>query len=383
MDYNYTVTILICIISMIILTIDVGKNTILNKKDIKWFRATFILAAIGACCEYFGVFFDKMENSSVRLHWLITFIEFSLSPFLALCLARSAGMQRKLKPMFALMGINVILEIVSLFTGIIFYIDLNGTYQRGDYYWIYLLFCGISFAYILIAFIQIGIRSKIRNLVNIILIACITIIGQVANAIDGNINSGYSSICVTATLLYICLQNIFRHIMLEKINIEKHISSHDALTKVMSRLSYDEKIKEIDREISEAPSGIKFAVCECDLNNLKVINDSFGHDTGDTYIINCCKVICNFFKHSPVYRIGGDEFVAILKTDDYDNLEEIKISLLDFNLAEIKKSLPLAEKKSFAAGFAIFNPQHDKSFADVIKRADIEMYENKKMLKSL
>ena len=383
MDYNYTVTILICIISMIILTIDVGKNTILNKKDIKWFRATFILAAIGACCEYFGVFFDKMENSSVRLHWLITFIEFSLSPFLALCLARSAGMQRKLKPMFALMGINVILEIVSLFTGIIFYIDLNGTYQRGDYYWIYLLFCGISFAYILIAFIQIGIRSKIRNLVNIILIACITIIGQVANAIDGNINSGYSSICVTATLLYICLQNIFRHIMLEKINIEKHISSHDALTKVMSRLSYDEKIKEIDREISEAPSGIKFAVCECDLNNLKVINDSFGHDTGDTYIINCCKVICDFFKHSPVYRIGGDEFVAILKTDDYDNLEEIKISLLDFNLAEIKKSLPLAEKKSFAAGFAIFNPQHDKSFADVIKRADIEMYENKKMLKNL
>ena len=383
MDYNYTVTILICIISMIILTIDVGKNTILNKKDIKWFRATFILAAIGACCEYFGVFFDKMENSPVRLHWLITFIEFSLSPFLALCLARSAGMQRKLKPMFALMGINVILEIVSLFTGIIFYIDLNGTYQRGDYYWIYLLFCGISFAYILIAFIQIGIRSKIRNLVNIILIACITIIGQVANAIDGNINSGYSSICVTATLLYICLQNIFRHIMLEKINIEKHISSHDALTKVMSRLSYDEKIKEIDREISEAPSGIKFAVCECDLNNLKVINDSFGHDTGDTYIINCCKVICDFFKHSPVYRIGGDEFVAILKTDDYDNLEEIKISLLDFNLAEIKKSLPLAEKKSFAAGFAIFNPQHDKSFADVIKRADIEMYENKKMLKNL
>lgn len=383
MDYNYTVTILICIISMIILTIDVGKNTILNKKDIKWFRATFILAAIGACCEYFGVFFDKMENSPVRLHWLITFIEFSLSPFLALCLARSAGMQRKLKPMFALMGINVILEIVSLFTGIIFYIDLNGTYQRGDYYWIYLLFCGISFAYILIAFIQIGIRSKIRNLVNIILIACITIIGQVANAIDGNINSGYSSICVTATLLYICLQNIFRHIMLEKINIEKHISSHDALTKVMSRLSYDEKIKEIDREISEAPSGIKFAVCECDLNNLKVINDSFGHDTGDTYIINCCKVICNFFKHSPVYRIGGDEFVAILRTDDYDNLEEIKISLLDFNLAEIKKSLPLAEKKSFAAGFAIFNPQHDKSFADVIKRADIEMYENKKMLKNL
>ena len=383
MDQNYTVTITICIISMIILTIDVGKNTILNKKDIKWFRATFILAAIGACCEYFGVFFDKMENSPVRLHWLITFIEFSLSPFLALCLARSAGMQRKLKPMFALMGINVLLEIVSLFTGIIFYIDSNGLFQRGSFYWLYLLFCGISFIYILIVFIQIGKNSKLRNLIIIILIALIMIIGQAANIIDSSINSGYASICVTATLLYICLQNIFRHIMMEKINLEKNISNHDALTKVMSRVSFDNKVTEIDKIIKESPADIKFAVCECDLNNLKTINDSFGHDTGDTYIINCCKTICNFFKHSPVYRIGGDEFVAILQTDDYDNLEQIKEEVLEFGLSEMKKQISVSERKSFASGFGVYNPQHDKSFADVIKRADIEMYENKRMLKNL
>ena len=48
MDHNYTVTIIICVISMIILAIDVGKNTILNKTDIKWFRISFIMAAIGA-----------------------------------------------------------------------------------------------------------------------------------------------------------------------------------------------------------------------------------------------------------------------------------------------------------------------------------------------
>ena len=143
------------------------------------------------------------------------------------------------------------------------------------------------------------------------------------------------------------------------------------------------KIKEIDREISEAPSGIKFAVCECDLNNLKTINDSFGHDTGDTYIINCCKTICNFFKHSPVFRIGGDEFVAILQTDDYDRIEEIKKELLDFSIGEMKKQISVPEKKSFASGFAVYNPQIDKSFSDVIKRADIEMYNNKRMLKDM
>ena len=368
---------------MIILAIDVGKNTILNKNDIKWFRISFIMAAIGACCEYFGVLLDKMPVSPIYLHWFITFTEFSISPYLAICLARSCGMHQKFKPMLIIMGIHVIIEIVSLFTGIIFSIDSNGDFQRGNLYFLYIIFCGISFLYILLVFIRIGIRSKLRNLINIILIACIMIVGQTANIIDGNINSGYMSICVTATLLYICLQNIFRHIMIEKINIEKNISSHDALTKVMSRVSYNEKVKAFDKLIEENPQEVKFAVCECDLNNLKIVNDTFGHDSGDAYIINCCKIICNFFKHSPVYRIGGDEFVAVLQTDDYENLEKIKKELLEFSIAEMKKECSLTEKKSFASGFAVYNPSTDKSFIDVMKRADVEMYENKKMLKSL
>ena len=383
MDHNYTVTIIICVISMIILAIDVGRNTIINKNDIKWFRITFILAAVGAICEYFGVFLDKMEGSPVRLHWFITFFEFSITPYLAISLARSSGMKRKLKLMLALMGVNVLTQIISLFTGIIFYIDSNGDFQRGNFYWIYLVFCGISFIYILYVFIQIGIRSKLRNLINIILIASIMIVGQTANTIDGNINSGYSSICVTATLLYICLQNIFRHIMIEKLDIEKKISNHDALTKVWSRISFNNKVKEFDQKIEEDPEAVKFAVCVCDLNSLKLVNDTLGHDFGDTYIINCCRVICNFFKHSPVYRIGGDEFVALLQTDDYENLVQIKKDVLEFSETEIQKLVPPAEKRSFASGFAIYDSTKDKNFGDVMKRADKEMYENKRHLKEL
>jgi diguanylate cyclase (GGDEF)-like protein len=166
-------------------------------------------------------------------------------------------------------------------------------------------------------------------------------------------------------------------------NIEKNISSHDALTKVMSRVSYNERVKAFDKLIEENPQDLKFAVCLCDLNNLKLVNDNFGHDNGDVYIISCCKIICNFFKHSPVYRIGGDEFVAVLQTDDFDNLEQLKKDVLEFGITEITKQVPLTEKKSFAAGFAVYDSSTDKSFADVMKRADKEMYENKRMLKEL
>ena len=368
---------------MLALAIDVGKNTILNKSDIKWFRISFIMAAIGAACEYLGVFFDKTGCAPQKIHWFVTYVEFSISPFLGIVLARSCGMKRTIKPMCIFMTLNVILQTISLGNGKIFSIDANSVFQRGDEYWLYLFFCATSFVYIVFVFILIGVRTKLRNSITLLLIASIMITGQAANTINGDINSGYLSICVTAVLLYIFIQNMFRHIMIETINIEKDISSHDALTKVLSRISYDSKVKDLDKKIREDPVCVRFAICECDLNNLKIVNDTFGHDKGDQYIINCCKSICDIFKHSPVYRIGGDEFVAILQSDDYDNLESIKQALNDFSVEEMKSECTLFDKRSFASGFAVYDNNRDRCFNDVMKRADVEMYHNKQMLKNL
>jgi len=368
---------------MLSLTIDVGKNTILNEEDIKWFRLTFITAALGAVCEYFGVLLDRIPNNLGLLHKIITFTEFSISPYLGVCIGRSCGMKRSTKTMSIVMLINVILQLISLSNGKIFYIDENGIFQRGDEYWLYMIFCGISLAYTIFVFVLIGIRTRLRNLLNLVIITLIMIVGQAANIIDGNIHSGYLSICITAALLYIFIQNMLRHIMMETINLEKDISNHDPLTKVLSRISYNNVVKKLNRDIVVSPQTIKFAVCECDLNNLKIINDSFGHDAGDQYIINCCKAICDLFKHSPVYRIGGDEFIAILQSDDYENIEEIKKQISNYSISEITKNCSLLEKNSFASGFAIYDSEKDKSYTDVMKRADIEMYHNKKMLKSL
>ena len=135
-------------------------------------------------------------------------------------------------------------------------------------------------------------------------------------------------------------------------------------------------------KIKEDPDSIKFAICECDLNNLKIINDTYGHESGDYYIKICCKAICNIFKHSPVFRIGGDEFVIIMQNEDYDRLDELKKYINDFVLAEVKKEGSVLEKISFAAGFSRFNSKTDKTVADVFNRADFEMYIHKKTVKA-
>ena len=72
------------------------------------------------------------------------------------------------------MTINVVIEIVSIFTGIVFYIDSEGVFHRGCAYASYLIFCAIDFGYVLFVFILIGVRSKLRYLINILLITSIS-----------------------------------------------------------------------------------------------------------------------------------------------------------------------------------------------------------------
>ena len=91
----------------------------------------------------------------------------------------------------------------------------------------------------------------------------------------------------------------------------------------------------------ETPEGVvgltDFAITVFDLNDLKKINDTKGHQAGDGYICNGCKLICQKFKHSPVFRIGGDEFVAVSCGEDYENIEELMNSFAEHN-AESRKN---------------------------------------------
>lgn len=160
------------------------------------------------------------------------------------------------------------------------------------------------------------------------------------------------------------------------------ITETDALTHVKSRNSYVNMLKEIEHSIIAQSGKIHFAIGMFDINNLKYVNDTIGHDGGDEYIINCCRLICSAFAHSPVYRIGGDEFVAILRGDDYDRRFEI---LSDFKTEMeliASQDLPAVNNISIASGIAVFDPEIDKSIEDVVKRADTLMYEDKAIMKN-
>lgn len=108
----------------------------------------------------------------------------------------------------------------------------------------------------------------------------------------------------------------------------------------------------------------------------------YGHDVGDKLIVTAAKVISDVFKRSPVFRIGGDEFLAVLQHRDLDDCEELFVQL-DTVCGNTVIEEMNTTSISIARGFAMFETNKDVCFNDVFKRADNAMYENKRKNKKV
>jgi diguanylate cyclase (GGDEF)-like protein len=157
-------------------------------------------------------------------------------------------------------------------------------------------------------------------------------------------------------------------------------SYKDALTGVGNKAAYFKKVEELNREIAEGE--VEFAIVMVDMNNLKQVNDEHGHKAGDLYIKGCCRMVCEAFKHSPVFRIGGDEFVVLLQGQDYENRRRIFDKLSDdFEKCYSRTDNDQWLRYSAALGMAE-NASDDATVDLVFRRADKAMYEHKMKFKS-
>lgn len=163
---------------------------------------------------------------------------------------------------------------------------------------------------------------------------------------------------------------------------EKELARRDELTGTKNKTAYKELEASVQSNIDSGLDYLPFALIVCDANDLKKINDTYGHQNGNIAIKSLCSVICDVFKRSRVFRIGGDEFVVILKKKDFKNIEQ---RMADFNeqLESLQKNKALQpwEKVSAAIGYAKFDEDTDVYVDDVFKKADYAMYARKASMK--
>lgn len=162
----------------------------------------------------------------------------------------------------------------------------------------------------------------------------------------------------------------------KKLDQEKQLARTDALTGTYNKYSYKELEAKINKKIKNNTVD-DFSIVICDINNLKIINDTLGHTAGDKYIKSAVKFIKKIFKNSDIYRIGGDEFVLFLVENDYYNKDYLYEKFIIGNNHNKDE-----DKVTLAIGVADFDKNNDLSVADTFKKADDKMYEFKKEFKS-
>lgn len=155
------------------------------------------------------------------------------------------------------------------------------------------------------------------------------------------------------------------------------LSYRDALTNINNNRSYQEHMEDLSKK--KLPYGLIFM----DLNDFKQVNDTYGHEAGDTLLNIVAKRLQNSIREKDkAFRIGGDEFVVVIHGTHDKQFYEGVIERMRHNVArDVTLNNGIILKVSISAGFARC-PEDGAKFEDVVKKADDEMYQNKRAFKA-
>lgn len=239
---------------------------------------------------------------------------------------------------------------------------------------------------VMLIVIPIAIADKPWRIISLIFVS---IIGEVFALCISKYNTAFFATDLINTLAFgivsIVIGSYISSVRVKYIINEKMLRKAaymDSLTGLGNELAYLEEREEIERKI-KLGENIEFCVAMFDVNCVKETNDTYGHMYGCQLIVETGHYLRTIFGKSKLFHIGGDEFVAIIKEDDIKQLSVI-FDIFDKDMEEyyITKN-GISIRLTCARGYTVYNPKKDKSFSDVLARADKLMYENKAFVKEM
>ena len=186
--------------------------------------------------------------------------------------------------------------------------------------------------------------------------------------------------CSRWPIIAIGILYLYLNVHILKTKEIEELAYTDALTGLFNATAYRIRLNKLDEQIRNGNA--EFAVVIMDINDLKIVNDRMSHQAGNQLIIAAARFISGTFANSKIYRIGGDEFVAVLEGEDYKNRKRL-VGQFFKGMGMLKFSYDLKEYPlSVAVGYADYDIKKEMHYADVFKIADRNMYENKKAYKT-
>lgn len=326
-------------------------NPVFDRRQAKLFLATAFLNALMICAIAVNyIYVSSSADNAWVIRRITSFLNFAVSPVLPLLLYKIFVRRKNSIVVYLPVVLNFIVCFISIFSGIIFSINVENKYARGPLFIIPFL---TTIGYLLLIIFKPD-KSKLtsRRIERLFLFG---IIGALFLMMFLEIEYGLSfltwDVSCMGIVMYYLLLNIYQAIV-------------DPLTGAYNRQMYN---KALDALVKKGQGMIAFV----DINNFKEVNDRFGHDVGDRYLIIFAETLNrNFYGFASLYRIGGDEFVLIAKKD---NVKKFVLSL------DKARKDAFENEIEFACGYKVYNK--NQSIEEILKEADDLMYADKKQMK--
>ncbi|MGN0736096.1 MAG: GGDEF domain-containing protein [Anaerovoracaceae bacterium] len=353
MDYYFLIITIIDVFVLGIMCVFTKCSDILNREQRNWFICSFLLIMVISVLEVITVTIDKGPASFRIVNIAANYLGFGLTPAVSVCLAAALGRSPSTKYALTAEGIYMLFMAVSYPLGLVFYVDKDNTYMRGDYFWIYLAAYFAGIIYLLLMTLEVSKKYQNKNKNTIYAVAVFLIIGTTVQVALPKLHVTWLCVSLLSILYYTYCTCMWQQL--------------DALTGLLNQKSYLYHTG----ELSSRGTLIVF-----DIDDFKQVNDRYGHPTGD----KCLREVAECIKHAYskygfCYRIGGDEFCVILKENaDEESCYQKFIRELDTR----RESLDILPFVS--AGSAYF--EAGDNALKVKEEADANMYRVKKEHKS-
>ena len=189
-------------------------------------------------------------------------------------------------------------------------------------------------------------------------------------------------VLVDSTLVIVVIMSFFVAVTVSITKVIVNLVYTDAMTRARNKTAYTECVDTIYKRIRNKEK-LNFIVAVIDINDLKKVNDTYGHEWGDELIKNGAAIAKKVWGKENLYRMGGDEFVAVCFDTEVETAKEnmalFEKEIENYNLQNNGAIVQL----QMAIGMSVYNPETDKEYMDVFRRADSAMYVDKKKKKAM
>lgn len=354
MTQYYTALIAFAVFTMLILSGMVWKNDALSKRIKRGIIVSAVLIIIAACCEYLGVVLNGGAANLRTLHMIVKFLELSLAPAIPLVFGHTIHPAKAHRLLSVLLVPHTLLEFVSMWLGLTFFVDANNVYVHCSLYFIYYAAYFLGIVFLIVQVIGFSRRYQSQNRVSLFMIMGFILLGIFWQVFDSATRVVWLAVAMGNMMFYIYYCDI--------------LQQTDNLTQLLNRRNYDNCMK-----LAHRPAVIVMA----DVDDFKAVNDRSGHLFGDVCLSEVGGALMSAYgRYGKCYRIGGDEFCVVLERG-LDCVEKMNDAFRDSMDARrrAEPNLPFV-----SIGYAAFDPSA-MTVQEALRAADQMMYAAKQEAK--